>query len=110
LVLAVAAVLVAQRRRRRRVAAGAVAALYGRAREARRPRDIAAARAMGRMAEALPACLAAFLVPAGALVVLVAVALGTGRLTAAPDGPPAGPAALAGRAAQGVHGAVAFGE
>ncbi|MFC7743021.1 hypothetical protein ACFQXA_21780 [Nocardiopsis composta] len=109
LALAVAAVLVAQLRRRRRVEAGAVAALYGRPREARRTRDIAAARAMGRMTEALPACLAAFLVPAGALVVLVAVALGTGRLTAAPDGPPAGPAAFAGGATEWVQGALSFG-
>ncbi len=104
--VAVAAVLAARLRRRRSAEAEAVAALYGRPREARRTREIAAARALGGMTEALPACLAAFLLPGGALMVLAAVALGTGRLTA---GPPGGPAAFAGGATEWVQGAVSFG-
>ncbi|MDA8369243.1 MAG: hypothetical protein M0026_05170 [Nocardiopsaceae bacterium] len=107
--LAVAAALVVLVRRRTAHEAGVVSALYARDRSARRTREIARARALGGMTEALPACLAAFLAPALALVLLVAYAVLTGRLTAAPDTAAEGtPVSVAAGATDWGQGAITF--
>jgi hypothetical protein len=110
--LVVAGALAAVLRARTDRLTGAVAAAYRRGRGERRTRDIARARALGGMTELLPACLVAFLLPAVALVGLVAYAVLTGRLTAGPagDGTASGqaahPAAVAGRSVDAVQDAV----
>ncbi|MFE9639043.1 hypothetical protein ACFYOC_08495 [Nocardiopsis alba] len=75
-----------------------VAALYSRPIEDRRTREIARARAMGRMTETVPWILATLLLPVVPLVGLALYSILTGTLVA---GPVDAPAAVAGRV-QGV--------
>ncbi|WP_460999060.1 hypothetical protein [Streptomonospora sediminis] len=84
--LACAAVVLVALRRRARSEAAVAARMYGRSPDARRTRDIARARAFGRVAEYFPACLAALLVPVPALVGLVLYSVATGQLTPVPGG------------------------
>ncbi len=96
-------------RRRTRTETHRVAEKYRRPAGSRRTREIARARAMGGLTEILPTYLAAFMVPAVALVLLVLYATITGRLTPGPlDAPQVTPGAVAADATLWVQWAVTF--
>ena len=94
-VVAVAAVLAVRLRRGTRAHLVPVTEDYERSVRDRRTWDIARARALGRMTEAVPGVLAALLVPAVALGGLVLYSVLSGHL--APGGPEPAAAAVAGR-------------
>lgn len=82
-----------------------VTALYARSVRERRTWEIARARAIGQLTEALPACLLALLLPVAALAGLVAYLAVHGRLTA---GPVVDPAVVSAGAGDTVQAAVAL--
>ncbi len=104
LAVAVAAVLAVRLRRSARAHLGGVTEDYERSVRDRRTRDIARARALGRMTEVVPGVLVALLLPAAALGALVLYSILSGHLT--PDGPEPAAAAVAGRVRVVAQGAV----
>ncbi|MFY7065352.1 hypothetical protein ACOQFV_05780 [Nocardiopsis changdeensis] len=104
LAVAAAAVLAVRLRRDTRAHVASVTEDYERSVRDRRTWDIARARALGRMTEAVPGVLVALLLPAVALGALVLYSILSGHLT--PGGPEPAAAAVAGRVRVVAQGAV----